>query len=134
MSWRKKIGWRGPLSLPVSLMTRAVRASCGWGFCAASPVPWRNGASGLATDTTTAIPAANLPHLFVINALDGECIVRVSNGLRAPGCSPGGERRARAKQTLFGSRQQHVFEANDLDERVHRIEVGELHPAPAHAA
>jgi len=77
------------LSLPVSLMTRAVRASCGWPFCAAS---------GLAMKTTTAIPAADLPHLFVINALDGECIVRVSNGLRAPECSPGGERRTRAKR------------------------------------
>src|ERR1051325_11381077 len=53
------MGWRGPLSRPVSLMTGALRLAAGW-------LVWA--AAGTAIHTAIATPTPTLPPLFVIRS------------------------------------------------------------------
>src|ERR1051325_5125611 len=119
------MGWRGPLSRPVSLMTGALRLAAGWLVCAAA---------GTAIHTAIATPTPTLPPLFVIRSarwrLD-RCVCGTACGRRnvAPP-----RKRAQVGARLFRPRQQLVFQRDHAHERVDRLQIGELHPAPAHPA
>src|SRR5882672_8125422 len=113
MSCRKKIGWRGPLRSPVSLMTGA----------------WYLGVDCALKAAADRAKHSHTARVFVINAM-----ASMANGFRrlaGPRMYP---RRGTAHKTSLGARQQLVFQPNHVDERGDGFEVGKLHPAVSHAS
>src|SRR5205823_10975378 len=90
-------------------------------------------AAGKAIAKATPIPAATLPLPFVINSARWRmyrlCVERLAGAAmyRCRGTAHKGT-------ALFRPRQEMMLQPHDVDERVRRTEVRQLHPAPAHAA
>src|SRR5512145_200862 len=81
MSCRKKIGWRGPLSAPVSLMTGAVSESGGADCCACGLGP--------ANASAAASPPAPTPPSTIANVRIIDPTLSERRDSRAPKHSPG---------------------------------------------
>src|SRR5687767_9165819 len=150
MSCRKKIGWRGPLSAPVSLMTGAVSESGEAAACRACGLGPVNAST--AARPPAATPPSTIADVRIIDPTLSEkrvsrepkhrpdlarhnpippSIPTPSFGfhvVEVPGCgslgAPGAMRRRPLAQPL-------PFPAGEGEETVHRPSVAELEPAPA---
>src|SRR5579884_1839896 len=102
-------------------MTGAGTAGAGW-------LVWARAGTPMASASATPTPTP--PPLFVISSTRWRMYrlwCRTACGRRdvAPGRNG-----AQGPPRLLGARQELVFQTDDLDERVHRVEIGKLHPAP----